>query len=235
MTTKTCSKKAFTLIELLVVIAIIAILAAILFPVFSRAREKARQTACLNNQKQIGTGIMQYSQDYDETLPMRYGDGNAADFENGATRSWKNMIFPYIKSYGVFRCPSNPASEKADFVRDSGGNYAPDGPNRFRVGYSMWLPDTFLSGVFGNGAAYPQPLAGVDAPSNALLILETSLTTPDAGPYQEYDQPAPNGDDRWVAGPSTWNSGHSKNRGNIIYMDGHVKFTYLSKTFEESG
>ena len=63
-------KKAFTLIELLVVIAIIAILAAILFPVFAQAREKARQTSCLSNLKQIGLGLMMYTQDYDETYPM---------------------------------------------------------------------------------------------------------------------------------------------------------------------
>src|ERR1700753_3578344 len=102
--------RAFTLIELLVVIAIIAILAAILFPVFAQAREKARQTTCLSNEKQIGLGIMQYVQDYDETYPQS---------TDGAYVQWYNMIQPYIKngelyqgeSYGrggVFHCPSFP-------------------------------------------------------------------------------------------------------------------------------
>ena len=94
-------KKAFTLIELLVVIAIIAILAAILFPVFAQAREKARQTACLSNTKQIGLGIYQYVQDYDEVLPMG-GWGNGPTYGG----RWFRDIYPYVKNVGVYTCPS---------------------------------------------------------------------------------------------------------------------------------
>jgi prepilin-type N-terminal cleavage/methylation domain len=90
---------AFTLIELLVVIAIIAILAAILFPVFAQAREKARQASCMSNLKQIGLAIMQYTQDYDETFP-RGADDN---FRN----SWPAATQPYAKSIEIFRCPSS--------------------------------------------------------------------------------------------------------------------------------
>ena len=94
------SKAGFTLIELLVVIAIIAILAAILFPVFAQAREKARQTACLSNMKQIGTAILMYTQDYDEMIvPSQNGSGNGL-------MSWPSMIEPYVKSAAVFVCPS---------------------------------------------------------------------------------------------------------------------------------
>ncbi|RYF37083.1 MAG: DUF1559 domain-containing protein, partial [Cytophagaceae bacterium] len=84
------SRNAFTLIELLVVIAIIAILAAILFPVFARARENARKTSCLSNMKQMGLGIVQYTQDYDGTYPQNY---------NGSTTSygWADAIQPYLK------------------------------------------------------------------------------------------------------------------------------------------
>jgi prepilin-type N-terminal cleavage/methylation domain-containing protein/prepilin-type processing-associated H-X9-DG protein len=89
---------AFTLIELLVVIAIIAILAAILFPVFAQAREKARQTACLSNNKQIGTALMMYTQDYDETVVMNGYAGGAA--------TWPDLLQPYIKNTQVFLCPS---------------------------------------------------------------------------------------------------------------------------------
>src|ERR1700729_3180729 len=91
--------KGFTLIELLVVIAIIAILAAILFPVFAKAREKARQTACLSNEKQMGTAVMMYVQDYDEHMPSVW------DTNTGLT--WADEIYPYVKSLGVFVCPSN--------------------------------------------------------------------------------------------------------------------------------
>lgn len=99
--TPTNAKRGFTLIELLVVIAIIAILAAILFPVFGRARENARRSSCMSNMKQLGLGTMQYSQDYDEYLP----DSN---YGNALTDAkWMDVIFPYVKSEQIFTCPSD--------------------------------------------------------------------------------------------------------------------------------
>ncbi len=89
--------RGFTLIELLVVIAIIAILAAILFPVFARAREKARSTSCLSNMKQLSTGAMMYSQDYDEKVMPSYLDNSGW---------WSNLIMPYVKNSQIFICPS---------------------------------------------------------------------------------------------------------------------------------
>lgn len=97
---------AFTLIELLVVIAIIAILAAILFPVFAQAREKARQSSCLSNEKQMALGIMQYVQDYDETFPQAYWYKNDNNGNDGYVQ-WSGLIQPYTKNAGVFVCPSD--------------------------------------------------------------------------------------------------------------------------------
>jgi prepilin-type N-terminal cleavage/methylation domain-containing protein len=98
------TKRGFTLIELLVVIAIIAILAAILFPVFAQAREKAREAACQSNEKQLGLAIIQYVQDYDEKWPC--GLDSAA-----AGEGWAGQIYPYVKSTGVFRCPDDPTKQ----------------------------------------------------------------------------------------------------------------------------
>jgi prepilin-type N-terminal cleavage/methylation domain-containing protein/prepilin-type processing-associated H-X9-DG protein len=105
---------AFTLIELLVVIAIIAILAAILFPVFAQAREKARQTSCLSNTKQMGSGIMMYTQDYDETYPLAMQTRGTAGWVN----CWAIVTQPYVKTYDIFRCPSD-----TDFTSKAGWSW----------------------------------------------------------------------------------------------------------------
>src|SRR5438128_288807 len=102
-------RHAFTLIELLVVIAIIAILAAILFPVFSQAREKARSTTCQSNLKQLGLAVKMYLQDYDETYPP-----GLVPFGKGIV-SALTLLQPYMKNTGIARCPSDPAGE-VDFT-----------------------------------------------------------------------------------------------------------------------
>src|ERR1043165_4531756 len=110
------SRRGFTLIELLVVIAIIAILAAILFPVFAQAREKARGISCVSNMKQLGTACAMYMQDYDERVLPRYAacpNGGAAPFPN-EPRLWTNTIQPYIKNQQIMVCPSAQNSKYAD-------------------------------------------------------------------------------------------------------------------------
>jgi len=99
------SKYAFTLIELLVVIAIIAILAAILFPVFAAAREKARAVSCLSNEKQLGLGLIQYSQDNNEYAVMAWFGPNGYNASGGPVYKWMDAIYPYIKSQQVYSCP----------------------------------------------------------------------------------------------------------------------------------
>ena len=109
-------RKGFTLIELLVVIAIIAILAAILFPVFAKAREKARQTSCLSNLRQLGISVMMYAEDYDGTYPLNYqdassGPGSAAQIP----LTWPNRIMPYLKNSQVYACLSDGRPPYVDF------------------------------------------------------------------------------------------------------------------------
>ena len=192
-TPRRSSRRAFTLIELLVVIAIIAILAAILFPVFAQARDKARGASCLSNTKQISLGIMQYTQDYDETMPpvhncnvppaprITWFCGGNGD----ARLDWNEVVMPYIKTNmsggnSVFVCPGL----EADFY----SQWTPTPTNagvkwsQMFITYGMNLdylqpnpdcaPDTLLptaGAVWGRPAA----LGDIEAPANTVLLTET--------------------------------------------------------------
>ena len=143
-------RKGFTLIELLVVIAIIAILAAILFPVFAKAREKARTSSCQSNLKQIGLAITQYVQDYDETLPQRYMGAEAY--------SWRVCVSPYLKSTQVFACPSNPQNKSLCMAGIYPNSYGANGQDGQNTPFSR-------SG--------PVSLAAIDAPAQLIFVAET--------------------------------------------------------------
>jgi prepilin-type N-terminal cleavage/methylation domain-containing protein len=144
---------AFTLIELLVVIAIIAILAAILFPVFAQAREQARKTSCLSNTKQLGLSIMMYVQDYDETYPMNAWDGMAvgtADNDTGSANyitvdTWMWAIMPYIKNRQILACPSDPNP------KSGWSGYDGDPGNIGTCGYDGWGVPTPISYATNDG------------------------------------------------------------------------------------
>ena len=150
-------RKGFTLIELLVVIAIIAILAAILFPVFAKAREKARTSSCQSNLKQLSIGLLQYVQDYDETLPKRYFAVEA--------QSWRMVIQPYLKSDQVFRCPSNTTNN----------NLSLDGV--IRCSYGANGQDNQNTPMNRNAVV---ALAAIDAPAQLIMLAETTRTWSEA-------------------------------------------------------
>jgi prepilin-type N-terminal cleavage/methylation domain-containing protein/prepilin-type processing-associated H-X9-DG protein len=173
------SKRGFTLIELLVVIAIIAILAAILFPVFAQAREKARQAGCLSNTRQIGTAVSMYLQDYDETFPFSDDFGNPP-FKvkgspiQGSYRYWGDMIFPYVKNSGksglaagegtgnygpVQRCPA-----AADWYTGYGYN--------INLGY---YPSGQLNTTSSDPTRTGVTLASLTHPAELIIILDNSV------------------------------------------------------------
>ncbi len=156
-------RRGFTLIELLVVIAIIAILAAILFPVFAKAREKARQTSCLSNVKQMILGVLQYAQDYDELLVPGIGGapGKTTTWPVSQSTAFTNfamnmdLIYPYVNNVQMFFCPSGPMPTST-----VSGNY----------GFNAALcPDT-------RGGLVPQRLGNLRTPAETFIVL-------DAGPY----------------------------------------------------
>lgn len=135
------NKKAFTLIELLVVIGIIAILAAILFPVFAKAREKAREASCASNLHQIALGVIMYQQEYNGAMPMNRSCGGSAGIfcpcnaatavttggVGSATLGWIDLIQPYVKSYQIFKCPDDPTTGVALPAVDYSGGPQPGG------------------------------------------------------------------------------------------------------------
>jgi prepilin-type N-terminal cleavage/methylation domain-containing protein/prepilin-type processing-associated H-X9-DG protein len=197
---------AFTLIELLVVIAIIAILAAILFPVFAQARAKARQTACLSNLKQLNLGFQMYIQDYDETFPywswgQSYSGASTATSPNATITPnhfeslWINAIYPYVKNNQVYACPQDvgnltPANSSVFWW--SSGDLIADGINPTLVnqnlsyGMSEPLEQGSLFGSNGTGSK----LAGIQKPAET-FVLADMITLLSAGPYGNGNFPDP--------------------------------------------
>jgi len=143
--------RGFTLIELLVVIAIIAILAAILFPVFAKVREKARQTSCLSNEKQLGLAIVQYTEDYDEKFP----GGHSGAY--GSVSGWASRIYPYVKSTGLYKCPDDSSTSET-----LTGNTATFYPVSYAMNSNL-DPNSFYGGTLSSLAAPASTVALVEA------------------------------------------------------------------------
>jgi prepilin-type N-terminal cleavage/methylation domain-containing protein/prepilin-type processing-associated H-X9-DG protein len=204
-------KRGFTLIELLVVIAIIAILAAILFPVFARARENARRASCGSNLRQIGLGIMQYSQDYDERMPA--SDNYIGDFMALASATnFHRAIQPYLKSTQIYICPSATAAS---------GTEAPTA-----------ISDT---NYIGSGVYMGRSLAAFPSPAETVLMQENVSRV-----HISLLRPTLPGTASCAVGQSTYwhyNSGLSGREeysnihfdgGNLLFGDGHVKWRKLA-------
>lgn len=215
---KGCTQ-AFTLIELLVVIAIIAIIAAILFPVFQKVRENARRASCASNLKQIGIAITQYTQDSDETLPTRrLGITDPTEYE-----SWRAMIYPFVKSIGVFQCPSNPKNNVSDFNENLANSTEPHG---LTASYAAARYDgAGLAGPHGaflddpvTGISVPVTLAGLQTPSSTLEIVEATSTFSELSVTKlgYFDQCSDSGTYGCLF------AGHTA-RANCLFCDGHVR------------
>ena len=205
------SRHGFTLIELLVVIAIITILAAILFPVFARAREKARQSSCLSNLKQVATAELMYEQDYDQHTGC-YCDTIGAS--SRARMSWCDMLAPYVKNTQLYQCPS------AALGTDVYAGYA-------KIGYfynglagargdgSIKSPSgTFLVGDLGcNNTGYlPHPFPSVPSPSDINVYAQWSHTGSNAA------------FSHWSAWSGTRDAEIHNGGWNYAFFDGHAKW-----------
>ncbi|MCW5934117.1 MAG: prepilin-type N-terminal cleavage/methylation domain-containing protein [Fimbriimonadia bacterium] len=240
-------KRGFTLIELLVVIAIIAILAAILFPVFARARESARKTQCVSNQRQIGTGISLYIQDYDEVFPEPL-QGACLGLQDQANSLWTRQVYPYIKNKGVLVCPSsnqgragfrNNAAQPANEVDTEinpppCGNFHTDrrmqplGLNKFMAPYwqchegepgcgAYWFPLDY-GDAFARGQCSAQYVSMARIREAAKMILLTDSVTDCTG-----------GGGFWVNPSNATNnlfgmSGRHGDGHNTLFSDGHARW-----------
>lgn len=195
-------RRGFTLIELLVVIAIIAILAAILFPVFARAREKARQTSCLSNVKQISLGIIMYAQDFDETMvrdavavyDFTAPDGTPIHIVPSAAMLWMYLTYPYVKNAQIYNCPS---------YRERWSTSSYDAS----CGYGK---NTYLSNV---------EVASIDQPAMTVLVMDCNYYLADWDVRLDPDSTSSSSSDNADPPADRHNDG-----ANFGFCDGHGKW-----------
>ncbi len=243
----TNNRKAFTLIELLVVIAIIAILAAILFPVFAQARAKARQTACLSNMKQIGLAVVQYTQDYDEMMPANTSPNTSIPPPNNPRLSAFERVLPYIKNGDILHCPDDDTSDDSP-----SGRYAiyKDQNGLPASGRGIFIFVSYYLTGFGesNGAgwglfqgpdpnnlnAQPVPLADCTSPADTIMFAERRSREKEGqnhDPNLDRGSATPTGGDSFDANGTAGAGGNiggvtrRHNEGAVYaFVDGHAKW-----------
>ncbi len=242
------NRRAFTLIELLVVIAIISILAAILFPVFQGVRENARRTACLSNGKQIGLALIQYTGDFDETMPIfqGYNDGKV-DAAGGPPRTpthkgIEDEIAPYTKATDLFRCPDDsggPAANGGPTANSSyhdvyGSSYrfdigsytikgGPDGS--YEGNKEVDIPDNMTSQGLAPQVPHVATNSMFEYPSDTRIMRDEMFSF--FGPDQD-----PNGTRYGYNVTPTYYKQWHPGGGTVIFADGHAKFVTKSIDFD---
>ena len=210
--------RAFTLIELLVVVAVVSLLAAILFPVFGRARENARRSTCQSNLKQIGLGLLQYAQDYDEKMPCQSVDAPGGSYPAATTpypysapavgtwySNWLYSVYPYTKSWQVLTCPSMYEWTNSPYGLDASH------------------PDSRTS-YWGNGVVMARSVAAIPNTAEVIWAQEDSTRWSTAAflrpaRYDNTVSPQKYGD--WLR--AFHDTAHFGG-GNLLYCDGHVKW-----------
>ncbi len=203
----------FTLIELLVVIAIIAILAAILFPVFARAREKARQTSCLSNVKQMSLGMLMYAQDYDETMmPALTFNCGTPGHVYADRRYWLEILEPYVKNWQIYRCPS----DSSPYYSGGGGAIQPF----YKTSYGPNLtPMIGQAGSTSTSGVAGCLLADMERPAEKVMMVESNSI----GASGLVAVPAWTGDPNGFGDDVAFGARHN-NGLNVAYCDGHAKW-----------
>jgi prepilin-type N-terminal cleavage/methylation domain-containing protein/prepilin-type processing-associated H-X9-DG protein len=233
--------RGFTLIELLVVIAIIAILAAILFPVFARARENARRSSCLSNMKQIGLGLAQYVQDNDSVLPSDWTGASGFSSSNPNIIMWTDAIQPYVKNNQLFDCPSAP---QTDYYTPG-----PAGPyGTYSLNHTYYNSGDNYIGAMSDYQPFRQGSVNtsqIEAPSTTVWVGESGIET---GYPTTTDFSWEAGDNVTVRPTSITGISYLGNGGggsgglvarhldttNVLFCDGHVKSMKLTSLLERS-